>query len=124
MTQTQQDSSITDDDESFSESEHGNDQDNQPPSSTGVSPDTITVFTINTACNLRLTANGEKLLFQFSQVFFLSFCCRLMTLTQCFELNVKLALIYQQVTLIKLKETYSHHGPSMTTQESDVMCGS
>ena len=35
------------------------------------SPDPIAAFTINTARNFQLTANGEKSLLQFSRVFFL-----------------------------------------------------
>lgn len=45
-------------------------QDTQPPLSTQDSPDAVAAFTVNTSRNLRLTANGERSLLEFSQVAF------------------------------------------------------
>lgn len=50
-----------------------NDEDVQTPSSTQNSPENVAAFTVNTARNLRLTADGEKSLLQFSQVFLFFF---------------------------------------------------
>ncbi|KAF9784108.1 hypothetical protein BJ322DRAFT_895658 [Thelephora terrestris] len=61
----------------------------QHQASTQNSRDTIAVFAVNTARNLRLTANGENSLIRFSQ------------------LDMRSALIYQQATLIKMSEAYS-----------------
>ena len=64
----QQDFIANNDDESSSDSDKSQngdgDQDTQDP------PNAVTVFTVNTARNLRLTTNGEESLLRFSQVFF------------------------------------------------------
>ena len=49
------------------------DQDTQTQASGQDSCDTVAAFTINTARNLRLTADGEKSLIEFSQVFISSY---------------------------------------------------
>jgi len=105
-----------DTDELSSNPEDDNEDENlQTPSSAQNSPDAVAAFTINTARNLRLTADGEKSLLQFSQVFFSP--PRLVTLTTFayLKLDVRSALIYQQATLIKLNETHPHHGSVTAT---------
>ena len=42
----------------------------ETPSNSQNSPDTGAIFAVSTAQNLQLTADGEKSLLQFSQVFF------------------------------------------------------
>jgi len=42
----------------------------------------------------------------------------LTTFTECPELDVRSALIYQQATLIKLSETYSRHASATTVKGS------
>jgi hypothetical protein len=81
------------------------------------SPDAINAFTINTARNLGLTANGEKSLIQFSQVFLFS-PPTFTTFTRCLKLDLRSSLIYQQATLIKLGETHLRYGSAVTTQGS------
>ena len=66
-----------DDGDSSSDSDQSQNGDNgrNPSSSAGTlgSPNPVAAFTINTARNLQLTANGENSLLQFSQVFLFSF---------------------------------------------------
>ena len=91
----------------------------QPPRSTVASPDNVTAFAINTARDLRLSADGEKALLQFSRVFFSS-SHLFMMLTSRFELDTKSALIYQQASLIKLNEIYLRYGSSAMGQASQA----
>ena len=91
----------------------------QPPPSTVASLDDVAAFTVNTARNLRLSADGENALLQFSRVFFSS--SHLFSMfTLCFELDTKLALIYQQASLIKLNEIYLRYGSSALGQASQA----
>ena len=95
------------------------DEGNQAPPVAQNSPDTSAAFAINTARNLRLSANGEKSLLNFSRVFFpLSYSCA--KLFTCVKLDVKSALVYQQATLIKLNETQSVPATTTTAQGSGV----
>jgi len=43
-----------------------------------------------------------------------------MVLTQCLKLDVRLALVFQQATLVKLSETYSRLESATTTQGLDA----
>ena len=101
-------------------SQHG-DEDRETPAqtSTQAPPDAVASFTINTARNLRLTAGGENSLLHFSQV---SDCSP--PLVRNFDtvlypkLDMRLALIYQQATLIKLSEMNSRLEAVATAQAS------
>jgi len=103
--QRRQDSPATGDNNngssSDSEDERG-EQDDQPPPGTRDSPRPVSAFAISTARNVRLTADGEKSLLQFS------------------ELDTKSAMIYQQAMLIKLNENYLRRESATTTQGSEA----
>lgn len=60
----------SDNDSSPGSGDEDREQDTQPPLSTQDSPDAVAAFTVNTSRNLRLTADGERSLLEFSRVAF------------------------------------------------------
>jgi hypothetical protein len=90
------------------------DEDTQTSPAIQNSPNASATFAMNTARNLQLTADGEKSLLRFSQVFFPP---HLVTFTTFIglKLDVKSALVYQQATLIKLYERYMRDGSTLAT---------
>lgn len=121
MPSSQQGSPVNNENESSnSEDEHGQQdrqQEDQPSPSTRGSPDNVAAFTLNTARSLQLTTDGERSLFQFSQVnFYLFYIIAFFSFGQ---LDTRSALIYQQAMIIKLNEVSSRREPLIATQGSD-----
>ena len=122
MPSSQQGSPVNNEKESSnSEDEHGQQdrQEDQPSSSTQGSPDNVVAFTLNTARSLQLTTDGERSLFQFSQVNFHLFY--IIAFFSFGQLDTRSALIYQQAMIIKLNEVSSRHEPLIATQGSDQL---
>ncbi|KAF9786364.1 hypothetical protein BJ322DRAFT_1108214 [Thelephora terrestris] len=100
---------VDSDDDSLPDTDPERSQDNTEDQETQTgpqnSPNDVSAFAINAARNLRLTADGENSLIQFSQ------------------LDTRLALIYQQATLIKMSEAYSRleHTTTQGSQSSDEL---
>ena len=121
MPSSQQGSPVNNENESSnSEDEHGQQdrqQEDQPSPSTRGSPDNVAAFTLKTARSLKLTMDGERSLFQFSQVnFYLFYIIAFFSFGQ---LDTRSALIYQQAMIIKLNEVSSRREPLIATQGSD-----
>ena len=103
------------DSQSHSPSDPGSDdEDPQIPSASHNSLSANAAFAINTARTLQLTADGENLLLQYSQVCSLPPQRHSCQVDNISKLDAMSAMVFQQGTLIKLSETLNR--PTTTTQ--------